>query len=102
MNTLYSAVPINSINDSAMVLVNGKYQGQTMPITDLRDLLNADADVVIWTRKVLVKGEVVEKEMEFEKSSLISFAETYLREDVFDQFSTSEWVQGLRKSNKES
>ncbi|NAX35499.1 hypothetical protein CAG54_10990 [Vibrio sp. V27_P1S3P104] len=96
MNTLYSAVRINSINDSAMVLVNGKYQGQTMPITDLSSLLKTDADVVIWNRKVLVKGEVVEKEMEFEKSSFLLFAETYLREDVLEQLSTSEWVDNLR------
>ncbi|EKO3611974.1 hypothetical protein H8F06_21530 [Vibrio fluvialis] len=96
VNTLYSATRINSINDSAMVLVNGKYQGQTMPMSDLRSLLKMDADVVIWTRKVLVKGEVVEKEMVFEKSSLIVFAETHLTKDVLEQPSTSEWVDGLR------
>ncbi|WP_214654304.1 hypothetical protein, partial [Vibrio anguillarum] len=94
---LYSAARINSINDSAMVLVNGKYQGQTMPMSDLRYLLKTDADVVIWTRRVLVKGEVVEKEMEFEKSSLILFAETHLRKDVCEQLSTSQWVDNLRR-----
>ncbi|WP_413734291.1 hypothetical protein [Shewanella sp. BJSY2023SW005] len=96
MNTLYSATRINSINDSAMVLVDGKYKGQVMPMTDLRELLKADTETVTWTRKVLKNRVVVERSMEFDKASLIQFATSYLRPDVFEQLSTDEFVERLR------
>lgn len=96
MNTLYSATRINSINDSAMVLVDGKYKGQVMPMTDLRELLKADTETVTWTRKVLENRVVVEKRMEFEKASLIQFATSHLMQDVFEQLSTDESVEILR------
>lgn len=96
MNTLYSATRINSINDSAMVLVDGKYQGQVMPMTELKELLKASTETVTWTRKVLENRVVVEKSMEFDKASLIQFATSCLRQDVFEQLSTDEWVEMLR------
>lgn len=96
MNTLYSATSINSINDSVMVLVDGEYRGQVMPMTDLRELLKADTEKVVWVRKVLENRVVVEKRMEFDRSSLIQFATSCLNRDVFEQLSDDECVEMLR------
>ncbi|KZX00054.1 hypothetical protein JL49_13210 [Pseudoalteromonas luteoviolacea] len=99
MNSLYSALKINNINDSAMVYVDGEYKGQVMPMTDLRELLKAEADEVTWTRKVLIDGSVVEKTMQFKKSTLIEFAKNRVSENVFGQMSTDQMVIALRGEN---
>lgn len=97
MNTLYSASIIKSINDSVMVMVDGKYKGQSMPVTDLKALIMQDGDVAVWTRKVLSSGMVVEKSMLFRKDLLIDFVESNLSERVLSQLSNKDMISCLRR-----
>lgn len=97
MNTLKTNSKINNINDSVMVLVDGQYKGQTMTIEVLAKLLECTEKSVTWTRKVLVSGKIVEKEMDFDTDYLREFALNSVNDGVFNQISTGKMVQLLRK-----
>jgi hypothetical protein len=97
MNALHSATKITNINDSVMVLQDGQYKGVSMPVEALRQMLSQGSDLVIWTRKVLVNKQVVEKTLEFKLSDLKEFASKMVRSDVLNQFSSNDMIAQLRK-----
>lgn len=96
MNTLRTNSVIKNINDSVMVLVDGYYKGQVMPVEDLRDLVKSEDKEVVWTRKVLVSGVVTEKHMVFNSEYIREFVKNNVANFVFGEMTTSEFVKSLR------